>query len=163
MEIDAAGHQLAELSRMLSIGELPIVPDTHEHLEWIAEHSFSIIGDVGLPGRFCTVQTEDDCHAVGCVMCQSQFIRASNHIIYFWLQGRHDHVLIAGTAGYQQIIIIGTNIGILIEFGLEIIYVDCEKEGGKDGALGQTFLRCSRGDCRTVHSHSGCTVYEPRG
>ena len=58
-EVDVAGHRLAEFSIMLSKGEQPVVPDTQEDLEGIAEHSFSINGDVGLPGRFCTVQAEE--------------------------------------------------------------------------------------------------------
>ena len=41
----------------------------------------------------------------------------------------------------QQIISIGTDKDILLEFDQEIVYVDCEK----DEALGQTFLESSRG------------------
>ena len=37
---------------MPSKGELPVVPDTKENLEVIAERLFSINGDVKLPGRF---------------------------------------------------------------------------------------------------------------
>ena len=128
---------------MVCKGELPLVSDTQENREGIAEHPFSIHGDVGLPGRFCKVQAEEGCIAFGCVKGQSRFISPSDHFIYFWLLGRRDHVLIAGTTGYQQIISIGTHKGILHEFGQGIICVDCEKEGGKDGALGQTFLESS--------------------
>ena len=84
-------------------------------------------------------------------------------IIYLWLLGRHDHLITAGTTGYQQFISIGTQEGILLEFGQEIAYVDCENEGAKDGALVQTFLESSRLAYGTVHSYSGCMVYETRG
>ena len=124
-EVVATGHRLTELSYMLSKGELPFVLDTQENLEGIAELSSLINGDVGLPGRFCTAQPEEGCVAFGCVKCQSRLI---------WLLERHNHVLIAGTAGYQQIISIGTYQSINKDFGQEIVYVDCEKEGEKDGA-----------------------------
>ena len=48
--VDAAGHRLAELSRMPHKGELPVVSDTQENREGIAgtaEHSSSINGDDG--------------------------------------------------------------------------------------------------------------------
>ena len=45
---------------MLSKGELSVIPDTQENREGIAEHSFSVNGDVGLPGYFCTVQPDED-------------------------------------------------------------------------------------------------------
>ena len=32
-----------------------------------------------------------------------------------------------------------------------------------DGALWQTFLESSRGAHGAVHSHYGCSLYEPRG
>ena len=51
---------------MLSKGEQLIVPDSYESPEEIAKHSSSINGDVGLPGRFCTVQVEEGCFAFGC-------------------------------------------------------------------------------------------------
>ena len=62
-EIEIAGRRLAVYSpltvnspqiahKMLSNGELTVLPDTQEYREWIAEHSFSINGDVGLPGHF---------------------------------------------------------------------------------------------------------------
>ena len=50
---------------MLCNGELPVVSDSQENREGIPEHSFSINGDVGLPGRFCTVQAEEDCLTFG--------------------------------------------------------------------------------------------------
>ena len=56
---------------MLSNGELSVVPDTQENRDGIAEHPFSINGDVGLPGRFCTVQVEEGSLAFGSVKCQS--------------------------------------------------------------------------------------------
>ena len=71
-EVNAFRHRLAELSHMLSIDELPVVPETPKNREVIAEHSFSINGDVGLPGHFCTVQAEEDCLTFGCVKCQSR-------------------------------------------------------------------------------------------
>ena len=95
---------------MLSKGELPVVPDTKEDLEGIAEHSFSINGDVGLPGRFCILQAEEGHHALGCVDLQSRLSRPSGHFIFFWLRRFDDHVLIAG---YCQMISIGTHIGII--------------------------------------------------
>ena len=49
-----------------------------------------------------------------------------------------------GTAGYQQIISIGTHKGNVLKFGPEIVYVDCEIEGGQDGVLEHTFLEGSR-------------------
>ena len=48
-EADVIGRRLAELSHMLYNGALRIVPDTHENLKGIAEHSSSINGDVELP------------------------------------------------------------------------------------------------------------------
>ena len=47
-EVEMAGHQLAEPLQMPCKGELPVVSDTQENREGIAEHSFSINGDVGL-------------------------------------------------------------------------------------------------------------------
>ena len=44
---------------MLSKGELPVVPDTQENQEGIAQHLSSINGDVELSVHFCTVQTEE--------------------------------------------------------------------------------------------------------
>ena len=70
-EVDAAVHRLAEILNMLSKGELPVILDTQENQEGIVEHSFSINGDVGLPGRCCTVQAERGCLALGCVAGQS--------------------------------------------------------------------------------------------
>ena len=64
-EVDAAGHRLAEFVQMLSKGELPLMPDIQEKLEGIAEHLFSINGDVGLLSRFCIVQADDGCLAFG--------------------------------------------------------------------------------------------------
>ena len=66
-------------------GKMPVVSDTHENQEGIAEHSFSINGDVGLSSRFCTVQAEEVCVAFGCVKGQSRLIRSSDLFIYFWL------------------------------------------------------------------------------
>ena len=43
----------------------PVVPDTQVNRDGIAEHSFSVDGDVGLPGRFCTVLPEEGCLALG--------------------------------------------------------------------------------------------------
>ena len=80
-----AGHRLTELSHMLCKGELPVVSDSQENLDGISEHSFSINGHVGLPGRFCTVQAEEGCLAFGCVKGQSRLIRPSGNFIYFWL------------------------------------------------------------------------------
>ena len=157
-EFDAAGHRLAEPSHMLCKGELPVVLDAQEDRKGIAEHSFSIKGEIGLQGRFCTVQAEEGCLAFGCAKCQSRLIRPSDHFIYFLLKGRHHHVLITGTVDYQQIISIGTHKGILLEFGQKIVFVDW----GKDRALGQTFLESSTGADGTVHSHTGCTTYERR-
>ena len=70
---------------MLCKGELSVVSGTHENREGIAEHSFSINGDVGLPGRFLTVQDEEGCLAFGCAKGQSRLIRPSDHFIYFRL------------------------------------------------------------------------------
>ena len=61
-----------------------------------------------------------------------------------------------------RVISVGTHKGLILEFGLKIIYA-CQKGGGENGALGQTFLDSSRGANGTVHTHSGCAVYEPRG
>ena len=47
--VDVAEHRMAEQSDMLSKGELPVVPDTQENLEGIAEHLSSVNCDVGLP------------------------------------------------------------------------------------------------------------------
>ena len=110
VEAKTVGHRLAELSLIAYKGELPVVSDTQENREGIAEHLFSINGDVRLPGRFCPGQAEEGCLALRCVKGQSRLIRPSDHFIYFRLLGRHDHVLIADTTGYQQIIRIGTHI-----------------------------------------------------
>ena len=83
--VDTAGHRWAELSDMLSKGELPVIPDTRENRVGIAEHSFSVNGGVGLPGRFCIVLAQEGCLAFGCVKRQSRLIRPSDHFIYFWL------------------------------------------------------------------------------
>ena len=69
---------------MLSKDGLPVVPDTKENWEGIAEHSSSINGDVGLPGRFRTVLTGKGSAAFGCVQCHSRLIRPSDHFIYIW-------------------------------------------------------------------------------
>ena len=53
------GHRLVKFLDMLSKGELPVVPDTEENCVGIAGHLFSVNGDVGLPGRFCTVHAEE--------------------------------------------------------------------------------------------------------
>ena len=121
---------------MLCKGGLPVVPDTKENREWIAEHPSCINCDVGLPGRICTAQTEEGYLTFGCVKGQSRLIRPSDHFIYFRLQGCHDHVLIAGTTGYQQIISIVTHKGIHLESGQEIVHAECEKEwrGRRPGA-----------------------------
>ena len=58
-EVDAAGRRLTELSDMLSKVELPVAPDIQENMEGIADHSFSVNGDVGLAGGFCTVKAEE--------------------------------------------------------------------------------------------------------
>ena len=52
---------------MLSKGELPVVPDTDEDQEGVAERSFSINRDFGLPDCFCTVQAKEGHIAFGCV------------------------------------------------------------------------------------------------
>ena len=70
---------------MLCNGKLPVVSDTQENREGIAEHYVSINVDVGLPGRFCTVLAVEGCLALGCVRDQSRIIRRSDHSIYFWL------------------------------------------------------------------------------
>ena len=127
---------------------------TPRKLGGCSEHLFSVNGDVGLPGCFCTVLAEEGCHTLGCVKGQSRLSRPSYNFIYFRLQGCHDCVLIAGTAGYQQIISLGTHKGIVLGYG-QITYEDCEKDGGKDGDLEQTSLESSRGVCGAVHSHSG--------
>ena len=44
-EVDAARHRLADLLDTLSTGELPVVSDTKDNRERIAEHSFSVNGD----------------------------------------------------------------------------------------------------------------------
>ena len=83
---------------MLCKGELPVVSDTQKNREGIAEHSFSINGDVGFPGCFCTVQAASaqsrlkmavshlDVLRVnlvfGCVKGQSRLIRPSDHFIF---------------------------------------------------------------------------------
>ena len=84
-EVDAAGHRLAELSDMLSKGELPVVADNQENREEIAEHSFSVNVDVDLPGSFCTVLAEENRLAVGFVKGQSCLSRPYYHFIFFWL------------------------------------------------------------------------------
>ena len=84
-EVDASGHQLAELSDMLSKRELLVVPDTQENQEIISKHLFSVIGDVWLPGRFCTIQAGEGHLALGCVEGQSRVSRPSNHLVYFCL------------------------------------------------------------------------------
>ena len=84
-QVGAAGHRLADLSDMLSKGELPIIPDTPKNWERIIEHWFSMNGDVWLPGCFCTVQTEEGHLALECVEGQSRLSRPSDHFIYFWL------------------------------------------------------------------------------
>ena len=55
----AAGHRLADLSKMLSNGELPIVHDTQKIRDGIAEHSSTVNGVVLLPGRFCPVDAAE--------------------------------------------------------------------------------------------------------
>ena len=65
VEVDAAECRLVELLHMFSNGELPVVPDTQENQDGIAEHSFSINDDVGLPGHLCTVLAVEGCLAVG--------------------------------------------------------------------------------------------------
>ena len=55
---------------MLRKREQPVVSDTQENRERIAEHQFSINGDVWLPGRFRTVQAEEGSLAFGCVKGQ---------------------------------------------------------------------------------------------
>ena len=126
---------------MLCKGRLSVISDTHENRKWIAEHSFSTNGNVGLPGCFCTVLTEEGCLTFVCFRGQSHLIRPSVHFVYFWLFGRHVHVLIAGTTGYQQIISISTHKGILLEFGQEIVYVDCVKEGEWTETWGRPSLK----------------------
>ena len=64
-EVDATGHQFAELSLVLSKGELPVLTDTQKNREKIAKHSSSINGDVGLPGLFFTVKAEEGCLKFG--------------------------------------------------------------------------------------------------
>ena len=49
-EVEMTEHRLTEHSHMLNNGELSVISDTQENLEGIAEHLFSINGDVGLPG-----------------------------------------------------------------------------------------------------------------
>ena len=83
--VDAAGHRLAEPSSMLSKGELPVISDTQEDREGIAEHSFSVNGDVGLPGRFYTVLAEEGRLALGRLEGQYRLSRPSDHCIYIWL------------------------------------------------------------------------------
>ena len=108
---------------------LPVVSATLENLDWISEHSLTINVDIGLPGRFCTVQAEKCSLAFGCVMGLSRLLKPSYHIGYFWLKVRRNHVLITGTTGYQLIICIGTHKGIFLEFCQEIVGAYCEKEG----------------------------------
>ena len=104
------------------------IPDTQENRVGIAEHTFSFNGDVGMPDRISTVQAEEGCLAFGRVKGQSRLIRPSDNFIYSWLYGHHYHVIIAGITGYLQMICIRTHIGIRLEFGQQIVYVDCEKE-----------------------------------
>ena len=68
---------------MLSKSEQPVVPFTHNNLEGIAEHFFSVNGGVGLPDHYCTVLAEDSHHAVGCIEGQSRLSRTIDHLIYF--------------------------------------------------------------------------------
>ena len=77
--------------------------------------------------------------------------------------GCKDATFMSSLLALRAINSIGTHKGILLKFGQEIVYVDCENEVGKDGTLGQTFLESSSGAYGTVNSHSGCMVYEPRG
>ena len=59
-ELDEAEHRLAELEDIVSKVELPVVPDAKKNRDGIAEQLVSISGDVGLQGRFCTVQAVTD-------------------------------------------------------------------------------------------------------
>ena len=70
---------------MVCKGELSVVPGTQENREGIAEHSFAISGDVGLPSRFCTVLAEEDCLEFGFIKGQSRLFRSNGHFTYFWL------------------------------------------------------------------------------
>ena len=80
---------------MLSKSELLVVLDTQDNRDGIAEYSFSVYGDVGLPGRFCTALAEEcrlalvegqseECRlALVRVEGQSRHSRPSDHFIYF--------------------------------------------------------------------------------
>ena len=111
---------------MFSKGELSVVPDIQENREGIADHSFSINGDVGLPGYFCTVQTEEGRLAPE---AQSRLSRPSDLLSTFGCKDTMIMPFFAGTASYRQITSVDTLKGIVPEFDLEIVYVDCEKEG----------------------------------
>ena len=67
---------------MLSISEQLDVSDTQENL---ANHSFSVNGDAGLPGRFYAVQADEGRLVFGCAEGQSTPTRPSNNFLYFWL------------------------------------------------------------------------------
>ena len=162
-DVDTAERRLAELSDMSSKGELLVLPDSQENREGIAEHYLSVNGEVGLPGRFCTTQAEEGCLAIECVEGQSCHSRPRDHFIYILLSKCDNHPLIAGAVGYHQIISIDTHTGIVLQFDQNVIYVDSEDEGKKDGALGQTILESTKGAYGADHSHSRCAVYEPRG
>ena len=50
---------------MFSKGKLPFVSDTQANWEVVSEQSFSVNGDVGLSGRFCTVLADEGRLALG--------------------------------------------------------------------------------------------------
>ena len=139
-EVDAAGHRLTELSDMPFKGELPVEPDTQEYLEGIPEHSFYINGDVGLPGRFCTVHAEYGHIALGCIEGQCHQYRPSHHFIYHLLYRYDNHVLIAGKAGFRQIISVCALKGFVLEVDQDFVYVDCEGEGERSESCGRHYL-----------------------
>ena len=85
----------------------------------------------------------------------------SDQVTTLSTSGCKDATIVSLLRALWAIISIGIHECIL-KFGLEIVEIDCEKEGGKDGALGQTFRESFRVAYGTVHSQSGCTVYEPR-
>ena len=120
-EVDDAGHRLAKLLDMPSSGELSVVPDTQENLEEIAEHSFSVNGDVGLPGRFCTVQAEEGRLALGEVRVNLTIAVDATTLS---TSGCKDATIMSLLRALRTINSVGTHKGIVLEFDQEIANVD---------------------------------------
>ena len=119
-ELDEADHRLAELEDIVSKDELPVVPDAKENRDGIAEQLFSISGDVGLQGRFCTVLAVSDMNELSSPLETKRplyillVVRTPRLYPCSWHSGLstdHQH-------RYTQMY--------LSRFCLEIPYVDCE-------------------------------------